>query len=105
MGDRQNGGARLGGLFKQQIKNADLAVRIKVAGRFVRQDQFGLCDQRAADGDALLFSLTEGRGVTVQLVADTASRRQRLRPVAGLCVQSQCGRDPIGVEDILRADR
>jgi hypothetical protein len=57
MGDEEQGGSGLPGLFAQQRADGLLALGIQVGGRFVRQQERRLRDEGASDCHALLFAL------------------------------------------------
>ena len=59
VGDEQEGGARLVGQLAQEGENVGAVGGIEVAGGFVGENQVGPVDQRAGDGDALLFAAGE----------------------------------------------
>src|SRR5262245_43080301 len=69
-------------LHVQTLKDAhhlDAGARVEIAGRFVGQQDRGIGDQRARDGDALLLSTRELIGVVVGALAETngGERAQR----------------------------
>ena len=61
-----------------------LVRRVEIAGRFVGQHQFGLVDQGAGDGDALLLAAGKLAGMMAEPVAE-ADFLQRLHGALVAC--------------------
>ena len=69
MGDQQQTRAVAAALVKQKIENRVAGGFVKVAGRLIRQHQFGLVHQGTTNGDALLLPAGEVLGVLGEVVA------------------------------------
>ena len=82
MGDHQNGLADALVQVAQNFQDSVRILRVEIAGGFVRQQQSRLIDQRAGDGNALLFAAGESARFVLEPILD-AEQFQRLFEIGG----------------------
>src|ERR1017187_2791883 len=75
----------LGADLPQQLQDYVAVLGVEAAGGFVRQHQRRLVDQRAGDGDPLLFADGQGARLVVEALAE-AYRFQQFRGAFGSAV-------------------
>ena len=68
VGDDDEGAAVLTDEVEEEIDDGGATVRVQVAGGFVGEDDAGIIDEGAGDGDALLFAAAELGGEVVEAV-------------------------------------
>jgi len=69
--------------FAQQTEHDLLVGLVEVAGRFVRENQIGVIDQRAGHGHALLLAAGELRGQVFEAVTEAGASGMTVTEVRG----------------------
>lgn len=70
VGDDDEGGLAFGLEAAEDAVDFVAGAAVEFAGGFVGEEEFGLFDQGAGDGDALLLAAGEGAGAVVEAVAE-----------------------------------
>ena len=73
--------------FAQDIQHLDTGVRVQVARRLVRQQHFGMIDERASNGNTLLLPTREPRWSMTHASRETNPLQQLFRPLFQIKVQ------------------
>src|SRR5210317_1612709 len=87
--------------LEQTVEYAALVVGIQIAGGLVCQQEVGVRQQGATDGDALPFARGERADLTTELVTEAQLPRQRTRSLAQGVVDPESVADPMAVDDVV----
>lgn len=94
VGDHQDGPAVLASQLLEHGDSLTAGLLVQRGSRLVGQDQLGLVDQAAGDGDSLLLSAGQGVGLVVDPLAESEPGQQPLDLLLGLAGSHRPARRP-----------